>query len=43
MEKIKRDTSTDLMNNVLSLVKENGCYAGALLRPRRNKPARSRG
>lgn len=29
MEKIKRDTSTDLMNNVLALVKENGCYAKA--------------
>lgn len=26
MEKLKRDTNTDLMNNVLELVKKNHCY-----------------
>ncbi len=33
MEKIKRDTNTELMNKVFELVKENGCYekAGAIM------------
>lgn len=33
MEKIKRDTNTELMNKVLELVKNNGCYekAGAIM------------
>lgn len=29
MDAIKRDTNTDLMNKVLELVKENGCYEKA--------------